>query len=202
MAFGRRMSKKKDAKTVTVAMPTVHYSSTTGTYTLGGSVAGAGFSPGAFDGSAFVAGSVQGLRTLVLSESDPRLLSVHSPHMWAAGENVARCLDPMAVAYGTFNPHRAGKIGCTCGFYAYTNGENTYYKYPQHHVGAVIEGYGIVTVGIKGFRAEKAKIIALFAAEEIITKSWHVLAQYDVPIYTRQDDMLAQHPLTNQEGQK
>lgn len=56
--------------------------------------------------------------------------------------------------------HRAGQLGCSCGYYAYfDDGSN-----PHHGsdcVRGVIEGFGTVTVGSRGFRAEKARLVAL-----------------------------------------
>lgn len=52
---------------------------------------------------------------------------------------------------------------CTCGFYAYNNQEslirNSYTN--DSAVFGLIKGYGKVTIGTKGFRAEKADIVAL-----------------------------------------
>lgn len=48
---------------------------------------------------------------------------------------------------------------CSCGFYAYLNGVNDYIQ-PERVVG-VIEGYGETLIGKRGFRASKAKILAL-----------------------------------------
>lgn len=56
--------------------------------------------------------------------------------------------------------HRVGSKDCTCGFYAYLDeGQN-----PNDHDGnvlAIVEGYGVVTYGSRGFRAEKIKVLAL-----------------------------------------
>lgn len=52
---------------------------------------------------------------------------------------------------------------CTCGFYAYNNEDslirNSYTN--DSAVFGLIKGYGKVTIGTKGFRAEKADIVAL-----------------------------------------
>lgn len=81
--------------------------------------------------------------------------------------------------------------GCTCGFYAYyRHGLHTYVN--RDRAAAIISGYGRVTLGTKGFRAEKARIIALVkplavteAEEEVarIERRWHeirdILADLD-----------------------
>jgi hypothetical protein len=49
--------------------------------------------------------------------------------------------------------------GCSCGFYAFYSGANDYAT--TSRVQAVVDGYGETTIGTRGFRAEKAKIVAL-----------------------------------------
>lgn len=57
-------------------------------------------------------------------------------------------------------PHRPGQLGCSCGYYAYFDrGHN-----PHHEEGnllALVEGYGTVTIGSRGFRAGKARVVGL-----------------------------------------
>lgn len=57
-------------------------------------------------------------------------------------------------------PHHVGMLSCQCGYYAYFDTANN----PHHNKGnvhAIIEGYGTITVGSRGFRAEKAKLLAV-----------------------------------------
>ncbi len=55
---------------------------------------------------------------------------------------------------------RVGQIGCTCGYYGYfDNGHNPHHT--KGNVLAVVEAYGVTTVGSRGFRAEKARIVGL-----------------------------------------
>lgn len=56
--------------------------------------------------------------------------------------------------------HRVGQMGCTCGYYAYMDGKSNPHDSPDN-VLAIIEGYGLVTVGNRGFRAEKARLVAM-----------------------------------------
>lgn len=59
-------------------------------------------------------------------------------------------------------PHQVASLGCACGFYAYTDNEAN----PHHEDGnvlAVVEASGVATVGTRGFRAEKAEIVAFVA---------------------------------------
>lgn len=69
------------------------------------------------------------------------------------------CADPTCVGgeyHAAPSDHRFDPE-CQCGFWAYDEDGFT----PQGSVIGVIEGYGKTTVGTKGFRAEKARIVAL-----------------------------------------
>jgi hypothetical protein len=79
--------------------------------------------------------------------------------------------------------HAIAGVDCTCGFYAYFDGGNDYlvqmgggYTQPYSmggwitvggsdddapRIGAIVEGWGVCTVGTRGFRAEKAKVVGL-----------------------------------------
>lgn len=48
---------------------------------------------------------------------------------------------------------------CKCGFYAYYDGSNDYHT--PDRINAVVEGWGQTVIGTRGFRAEKARILAL-----------------------------------------
>ena len=60
-----------------------------------------------------------------------------------------------------YRPHKIAARDCSCGFYAYF-GERRVNHTSDYSVLGVIEGYGRVTFGQFGFRAEKAKILALY----------------------------------------
>lgn len=55
--------------------------------------------------------------------------------------------------------HVVGSAGCKCGYYAYFDGGNDFAK--PDRVTAVVEGTGVCTVGSRGFRAEKMRLLAL-----------------------------------------
>jgi hypothetical protein len=113
------------------------------------------------------------------------LLSPQQHFAWTPGENVATC--------PKWDRHDVAAMNCTCGFYAYFNGKNTYFRYNPFDVAAVIEGYGNVTVGTEGFRAEKARIKAMFTPG--FREHWNFLQQFEVPIYDTYPHMLRAHPL-------
>lgn len=57
--------------------------------------------------------------------------------------------------------HRVGSKNCTCGFYAYHDPRWDGTFHIIGNIKGVIECSGLVTQGSKGFRAERAKVIAL-----------------------------------------
>jgi len=96
-------------------------------------------------------------------------------------------------------PHTIGEMGCTCGYYAYFyNGYN-----PHHCQGnalGIIEGFGVMTVGTRGFRCSKARIRALITD---LSTAGPVRPgpQYDhIPRFTTIEEALAEFPLTVPEG--
>lgn len=132
-----------------------------------------------FNDRPFLAGTLTGIRSFNV-DGLGRLSAVTRGFAWQPGENEATCLiDPFSrmvqtisgafqvptavIHYGNGDSekaHRAGQKGCSCGFYAYFDlGHN-----PHHQKGNVlglIEGYGLMTVGDRGFRCEKARLVAL-----------------------------------------
>ena len=60
-------------------------------------------------------------------------------------------------------PHDVTDPDCTCGFYAYTSPKALYANSTggSPEVFGIIKGYGKATMGTKGFRIEKAEIVAL-----------------------------------------
>ena len=81
--------------------------------------------------------------------------------IWAPGENVSECLAERIHPKRSrrwFKKHSMSS--CECGFYAYhrTDSEN---MFVIGDVDAAIEGYGEILLGTKGFRSEKARVLAL-----------------------------------------
>lgn len=60
----------------------------------------------------------------------------------------------------TDSEHQVAERDCACGFYAYFDGKNDYNGSTDAAVQALIEGYGVCTVGSRGFRASKARLVA------------------------------------------
>jgi hypothetical protein len=120
----------------------------------------------------FIAGSVFGYRWWTLQapplEKNPaRAARDWNPPWlrgvkacWTAGENAARCLPESASLHA---PSEVPHIDCSCGHWGY-------WQIQHHDVGGsnrlpvtgVVEGYGQLLTGPLGFRAGKAKIVALY----------------------------------------
>ena len=86
---------------------------------------------------------------------------------------------------------------CTCGFYGYFDGSDDYHG--DAKVTAVVEAYGEVVIGTRGFRAMKARIVALRiqAGRDGITPAIarKIAAAYkDVAIFDDFDAMIAAFP--------
>lgn len=133
-----------------------------------------------FSDRPFVAGSLTGLRAFSV-DSLGRLTGVSHRAVFKPGENVGECrgLSGPALTFTTMQAdlarqfgmpapvvrkagkHPVGAKDCSCGFYAYFDGSNTYARPADGTVEAIIEGYGTCTVGSRGFRAEKARLVAL-----------------------------------------
>lgn len=137
-----------------------------------------------FSDRPLIAGSLVGLRSFGV-DAYGRLTGVNYRRVFTPEVNVARCagdsrkggfiIGPMHLAglscgcpmcrptvetAKTAPDHRVAQLDCTCGFYAYFDREaNPYHK--NGNVLGLVEGFGNVTVGSRGFRAEKAKLVAL-----------------------------------------
>lgn len=88
---------------------------------------------------------------------------------WVPGENTAVCR-----AGGRHSFAEIPSLDCGCGFWAYWRLQE--HRQVQDHGGlpvcGVIEGYGAVMTGTKGFRAARARIIALHLPVKIIPKTY------------------------------
>lgn len=105
--------------------------------------------------------------------------------------------DAVAIREAAKPKHVVAGLGCSCGFYAYFDGRNDY-KDPQR-ISAIIEGYGVCTVGDRGFRAEKARLLGLIVpgkrfSPQLLARVAHNYS--DVPFYGSKREALDAHPLT------
>jgi len=127
-----------------------------------------------------VLGSIRGLRKFRMTQ-DGELTGLFFRQAWGPGENIAYHHPPAptwgypyfgyysgeAKSLPAVKPpddpkyHRGKEFSdCKCGFYAFyhsgTEGDTRYI----HEVTGIIEGYGEVVIGTRGFRSQKAKIVA------------------------------------------
>ncbi|WP_091232530.1 hypothetical protein [Microbacterium sp. 3J1] len=150
---------------------------------------------GEFDGkqAEFAPGVVTGTRSFEVDKLG-RLLGVAYRSVWTPGENVAKCMergnpfmlydldDRPQVRESARSAHSIAE--CAHGFYGYYEGSNDYYE--SGRVMGVIEAYGETIIGSRGFRASKARIVALhipseisFGRRRLITRNYPGLAIFD-----------------------
>lgn len=157
-----------------------------------------------------IAGTLRGLRVFAVDHSG-NLRSLHYPHVWKAGENRARCL-PVSLVRTKRTETREiaheGWVNCECGFYAYTDGTNTYQvdcRDPlcpvstHRQATGIIEVSGRMVIGPRGFRAEKARIRALVIPTRSDFSTLWVLTRRnypDVPVFATEDEAVEAFPLT------
>lgn len=126
-----------------------------------------------FDGYELAVGSVKGIRSWNV-DALGRLVGA-AGHVWTPAEQVAACKSPGTLYMSSMSqwinmklpddsyempkppPHDLGR--CSCGFYAYYDGSTSFHK--PGWVDGVIGGWGKTVVGTKGFRCEKAQLLAL-----------------------------------------
>lgn len=111
-----------------------------------------------FGGKEFAAGVARGARSFRV-DALGRLTGVSYRVVWTPGENEATC-----KASTSFVPC-GGIDKCAHGFYAYYDSSDDYHD--PGMVSGVIEGYGEAVIGTRGFRAMKARIVALHIPEDV-----------------------------------
>ncbi len=124
---------------------------------------------------------------------------------WTPGRPVyqARCLaaglTPLwyPVTGWLKRDHPVPVLGCMCGFWAYWNRAYVpYHAISDFPVTGVVEGFGKAVIGSLGFRAERVRIKALApepANQELVMQ---LAGRYRVPSYFSIQEMLSEHPLT------
>lgn len=159
---------------------------------------------GEFSGVEFAAGVVTGARSFKVDKLG-RLIGITYPSVWMPGENHAKCLirtvSSYALMYGTGDsvrtserPDEHSMTTCGHGFYAYYDGSNDYYS--EGYVSGVVEGYGESVIGTRGFRASKARIVALHIPADVPTVTRNLIARNypDVPRFDTFDAMVSAFP--------
>ena len=160
-----------------------------------------------FTGPALAAGTVLGVRAFDIDNLG-RLRGVTHADVFRPGENIARCRAtpqgrwthvPGGMTWAPDEPreHHPGSADCECGYWAHYDGTHSYESAPR--ASAIIEGYGLVTLGTSGFRAGKARLVALVppAHLPVAARVADVYGSAGVPIYRTLADALTEHPVTH-----
>ena len=127
----------------------------------------------------------------------------HSDFTWFDGENIALC---GCMRYSSTNPetekHTPGEMHAGCGFYAYTNHKYFEYEHNTQAIG-VVEGYGRMTVGDLGFRAQKARILGISFKESLgfLERLLFEKEYPNVQIFDTPDQMFEEIPLVGVQGE-
>ena len=167
-----------------------------------------------FSGRPLVAGTIRGIRTWDMS-AEYRLVSPFQYFEWQATDNVSECVqyvqksvyleDDNSTFYTVHDrltnfEHKPAPKHCSCGFYAYHK-----HAVPQRtttevifegHIRGILEGYGTVTVGSKGFRAEKANILALIQSSNSYLDWNKVWDNYpEIPLFSSLEEAIEAFPM-------
>lgn len=157
-----------------------------------------------FAGLDFCAGVVRGARSFRLDDSG-MLTGIVYRQVWTPGENLAICrkletfLPASRLQFERNNPqdtrYQTGPndsmMTCRHGFYAYYVESSDFPT--TNGIRAMIEGYGEVVIGTRGFRAMKARIVALQTTD---SASLEAISQHyaEIPLFTTFEQMIAEFP--------
>lgn len=178
---------------------------------------------GPFTELGYAPGFVRGYRTWRADE-EGYLRGLYFRARWEPGETQGLCLArPSTPFYGMMaraEQHTAFAEAppipakhlpeCNCGLYAYYEGSNDYYRPSRrtqvygsrvpsgseepNFVMGMVDGYGEVVIGSRGFRAAKARISALVFPDTLVYPGL-VLERYpSVPVFRSFEEMVAEVP--------
>lgn len=161
-------------------------------------------------GDLTVPGEITGYRSWrpVLSAPEPTLSAYTQDYTWELGRNVAQCF--RRPRYHPKDLNKAPSRTCTCGFYARSADEDHGYNVGMC---GVIKASGRVILGQTGFRAEFARIVALYSdprwdsyRDNYISKScepwattWrkaqlNCAGRYEVPLFNSFEEAIEAFP--------
>jgi hypothetical protein len=148
-----------------------------------------------FSGTEPLVGEIVGLRTFRVDDTGT-LLPLYSNGAWYDGDNVASCSPPTGSHPRGEHPVPSGD--CECGFYAYSSLAAVASQRQSRFVLAVVSCWGNVVAGTLGFRAEHARIDALWVSPR--APSWvrkRLAVRYpSARQFGNTAAMLAEYPLT------
>jgi hypothetical protein len=155
---------------------------------------------GGDDGRPLVAGSLRGYRTWRLhrrgsstSDDSLPLASVTRRVVW--GPTLTACCTPEVPAISGQDPvthagdHRAPVAGCRCGIYGWYDPTDT--GILRAGVFGVIEASGVILMGERGFRAERARIVAVVSRNRRLTAACE---EAGIAVYRRRRDLVRDWP--------
>jgi hypothetical protein len=155
---------------------------------------------GGEDGRPLVAGSLRGYRTWRLQRrgSSARgdslpLTSVTRRVVW--GPSLTASCTPEAMAHPGQGPailigdHAAPAAGCRCGIYGWYDPNDT--GMLRAGVFGVVEASGLVVMGERGFRAERARIVAVVSRNRRLAAACE---QAGIAVYRRRRDLVRDCP--------
>jgi hypothetical protein len=152
-------------------------------------------------GRPLVVGTLRGYRTWgslnrwakVPSGSLP-LTSVAQRHVVWTPTLTARCIPPESFTLGSApsvlaHDHPSPSAGCHCGIYAWYAPDDT--GILSGHIFGVIQASGVILMGDRGFRAERARITAVVTRNRRIAAA---CAEAGITVYRSRRKLLADHP--------
>lgn len=155
---------------------------------------------GGDSGRTLVAGSLRGYRTwrlqsrgAPLRDGSLPLTSVTRRVVWTP--TLTACCTPKGAA--TPDPwsstlagdHQAPTVGCRCGIYGWYDPTDT--GMVSARVFGVVEASGLVLMGERGFRAERAKIAAVVSRNRRLTAACE---RAGIAVYRRRRDLVRDYP--------
>ena len=163
-----------------------------------------------FAGLALSLDPVRGVRSFRVDNYGHDLTGVVYKQVWSTGENTAQCRKretflsaenakiefeaPLDTRYQTGPPDTM--LSCRHGFYAYYDGSGDFFTNSDSLISGIINGYGEVLVGTRGFRAMKAEIVALHipATRALV----NIRRSYSsIPIFDSLETMVREFPTTS-----
>jgi hypothetical protein len=164
---------------------------------------------------------IRGIRVFGLDERG-RLSSSRFRHYFRPGENVATCqarhptLTHKAVgAVDLSVDHHRGdttvpKTSCTCGFYGFWDLDSFLGKAwasdidwaDMRKVVGLVDAYGKVLLGTRGFRAQKCRVVAVSVRRRDAKEAARMKTLYpDLPVFKRTKAMVKAFPLYEPGGE-
>lgn len=156
------------------------------------------------EGSELYPGTLRGYRGWILSKGPltkrPMLRPAVHGGPWRPGLNRSKCQLALADRFGrTRREWHSFDPSCSCGFYAVHDLLDIPIIADAKTLYGSIKGSGVIVIGGRGFRTQKAEIEALFTDTICLGSFFDKLAQaaarrYGVPLYRSAEKLLKDFP--------